>query len=66
MLTLKVMFQFIRQRDLCTPVELKDAYFHIRIYPAHRKFLRFAYKGKANKFLTVPFELSLALRKFSK
>nr|XP_055040043.1 uncharacterized protein LOC129427314 [Misgurnus anguillicaudatus] len=66
MLTLKTLCQFIRPNDWCTSVDLKDAYFHISIYPAHRKFLRFAYQGTAYEFLTVPFGLSLAPRVFSK
>lgn len=62
MLTLKMLSQFICPRDWLTSVNLKDAYFHIGIYPA----LRFTYQDTAYEFLTVPFGLSLAPRLFSK
>ena len=40
--------------------------FHIEIFPAHRKFLRFAHRGKAYEYRVLPFGLSLAPRVFSK
>ncbi len=66
MLTVKTLYNVIRPRDWFTSVDLKDAYFHISIYPAHRKFLRFAYQGTAYEFLTVPFGLALVPRTFTK
>ncbi|KAL6467752.1 hypothetical protein MHYP_G00234290 [Metynnis hypsauchen] len=66
MLTHKVLCRSIRQRDWFVTIDLSDAYFHIDIYPAHRKFLRFAFEGTAYEYQTVPFGLSLAPRVFSK
>ncbi|XP_029965627.1 uncharacterized protein LOC115401518 [Salarias fasciatus] len=66
MLTHKVLFRSIRPGDWFTSVDLQDAYFHISIYPAHRKYLRFAFKGTAYEYQTLPFGLSLAPRVFSK
>ncbi len=66
MATFKMLSHFIREKDWFTSVDLEDAYFHIDIYPAHRKFLRFAYQGTAYEFMTVPFGLSLAPRTFCK
>ncbi len=43
---------------------MKDAYFHIQVVQRHRKFLRFAFGGKAYKVL--PFGLALAPRTFNK
>lgn len=43
-----------------------DAYFHVAIYPAHRRFLRLAYRGAAYEFQRILFGLSLALRVFTK
>ncbi|XP_049326792.1 uncharacterized protein LOC125787056 [Astyanax mexicanus] len=63
MLTHKELCQSIRQHDWFVTI---DAYFHIDIYPAHRKYLRFAFEGKAFEYQTVPFGLSLAPRVFSK
>ncbi|XP_073677299.1 uncharacterized protein [Garra rufa] len=64
--TFKTLSHFIHEKDWFTSVDLEDAYFHIDIYPAHRKFLRFAYQGTAYEFTTVPFGLSLAPRTFCK
>ncbi|XP_058483844.1 uncharacterized protein LOC131459867 [Solea solea] len=66
MLTHNVLFRSIRPGDWFTSVDLQDAYFHISIYPAHRKYLRFAFKGAAYEYQTLPFGLSLAPRVFSK
>ena len=52
--------------DWFVTIDLKDAYFHIAIYPAHRKFLRFTFQGKAYEYQAIPFGLSLAPRVFSK
>ncbi|XP_041852953.1 uncharacterized protein LOC121647506 [Melanotaenia boesemani] len=64
MLTHKVLCRSIRPNDWFVTIDLADAYFHI--YPAHRKFLRFAYQGAAYEFQTIPFGLLLAPRVFSK
>jgi len=45
-----VMLSHFRPKDWLTSVDLKDAYFHISIYPAHRKFLRFSCQGTAYEF----------------
>lgn len=66
MLTLTVLSRAIRPDDWFTSIDLQDAYFHIHIYPAHRKFLRFAYQGIAYEYMTLPFGLSLAPRVFTK
>lgn len=42
MLTQYLLLESIRTNDWFTQVDLKDAYFHIRIYSAHRHFLQFA------------------------
>ncbi|KAL0151550.1 hypothetical protein M9458_053132 [Cirrhinus mrigala] len=62
--TFKTPSHFIHEKDWFTLVDLEDVNFHIGIYPAHRKFLRFAYQGTAYEFMTVPFWLSLAPRTF--
>ena len=66
MLTHNVLFRSIRPGDWFTSVDLQDAYFHISIYPAHRKYLRFAFRGTVYEYQTLPFGLSLAPRVFSK
>lgn len=66
MLTHKVLCRSIRPGDWFVTIHLSDAYFHIAIYPAHRKFLGFAYQGRAYEYQAIPFGLSLAPRAFSK
>ncbi|KAL0199140.1 hypothetical protein M9458_007680, partial [Cirrhinus mrigala] len=36
----------IRRGDWFSTVDLKDAYFHISVYPAHRKYLRFSFQNE--------------------
>ncbi|KAI7790836.1 hypothetical protein IRJ41_002448 [Triplophysa rosa] len=64
MLTHGTLSCSIHQNDWFTSVDLKDAFFHISIYPPHRKFLRFAYQGVCYEFTVLPFGLSLSPRVF--
>ncbi|XDV25867.1 hypothetical protein PO909_029703 [Leuciscus waleckii] len=54
----------IKQNDWFTSVDLKDAFFHISIYPPHRKYLRFTYQGICYEFTVLPFGRNLSLRTF--
>ncbi len=65
MLTLRQIVSQIRSEDWIT-IDLKDAYFHISILPYHRKFLRFAFGGKAYQYRVLPFGLALSPRTFTK
>ena len=56
----------IRPRDWVVSVDLKDAYFHLLIHRADRKFLRFTWQGKIYQFRAVPFDLSPAPWLFTK
>ena len=38
-------------------VDIKDAYYHVPIWPGHCIFLRFIWKGKLYEFLCLPFGL---------
>ena len=66
MLTSATLLRMIRQGDWFTSIDLKDAYFHVPIYPPHRKFLRFAFRGRMYKYLVLPFGLRLSPRTFVK
>lgn len=66
MLTHKALCRSIRPNDWFVTIDLSDAYFHIDIYPSHKKFLRFAYQGTAYEFQTLAFGLALAPRVFTK
>lgn len=48
------------------PINLKDAYFHMTIYPGHRRFLRFSFQGQAYEYQMIPVGLSLAHSVFTK
>ncbi len=52
--------------DWFVTIDLKDAYFHIQVIRRHRKFLQFAFGGKAYQYKVLPFGLALALRTFTK
>lgn len=66
MLTHATLLKLVRQGDWFTSIDLKDAYFHIKIYAPHRKFLRFAFLGVAYEYLVLPFGLSLSPQVFVK
>ncbi len=60
MLTVKQVVSQIRSEDWFVTIDLKYAYFHISILPSHRKFLRFAFRGKAYQYRVLPFGLTLS------
>ncbi len=66
MLTLRQIVSQIRSEDWFVTIDLKDAYFHISILPYHRKFLRFAFGGKAYQYRVLQFGLALSPRTFTK
>ena len=53
-------------RDWAVSLDLKDAYFHLLIHEADRKFLRFTWRGKVFQFCAVPFGLAPAPWLFTK
>ena len=62
MLTHAALIRFVRPGGWFTSIDLRDAYFHIPIYPPHRKYLRFAFQGVTYEYLVLPFGLSLSPR----
>ncbi|XP_041864797.1 uncharacterized protein LOC121654646 [Melanotaenia boesemani] len=66
MLTHAALIRCIRPGDWFVSIDLKDAYFHVPIYPPHRKYLRFSFQGKCYEYLVLPFGLSLSPRVFVK
>ncbi len=65
-LTLRQIVPQIRSEDWFVTIALTDAYFHISILPCHRRFLRFAFGGKAYQYRVFPFGLALSPRTFTK
>ncbi len=66
MLTMKTIMSQIQGGDWFVTIDLKDAYFHIQVIQRHRRFLRFAFGGKAYEYKVLPFGLALAPRTFTK
>ncbi len=66
MTTLKQILSQIRPEDWFFSVNLEDTYFHIRIAPHNRQFLRFAFERVAYQRTVLSFGLSLAPRTFKK
>ncbi len=67
---IKRLFRMITLKQICPDdwfmsLDLKDAYFHIQVAPHPRRFLRFTFKGVANQYKVLPFDLSLTLRTFT-
>ncbi|KAL0173161.1 hypothetical protein M9458_033472, partial [Cirrhinus mrigala] len=60
MLTVNQVVSQIRSEDWFVTIDLKEAYFHVSILPQHRKFLRFAFRGKAYQYRVLPFGLALS------
>ena len=64
--TLKSMIAVMQPHQWLASVDLKDAYFHIGVTPAHRRYLRFHWLGQSYQFGALPFGLSSAPRVFTK
>ena len=58
--------QAIRHGDWAASLDLKDAYFHLLIHEADRKFLRFTWGGVVYQFRALPFGLAPAPWVFTK
>ncbi len=66
MLTMRTIMSQVQEGDWFVTIDLKDAYFHIQVIQRHRRFLRFAFGGKAYQYKVLPFGLALAPRTFTK
>jgi hypothetical protein len=56
----------VRQGCWLASLDLKDAFFHVPILPAHRPYLRFAFDGVTYQYKVLPFGLTSAPRVFTK
>ena len=56
--TQKKVRNSIQPNDWAFSLDLTDAYLHVLIHPASRKYLRFSLKGKIFQFRALPFGLS--------
>ncbi len=51
MLTMRTIMSQVQEGDWFVTIDLKDAYFHIQVVHRHRRFLRFAFGGKAYQYV---------------
>ena len=56
----------IRPGEWVTSIDISDAYFHIPVSPAARKYFRFVVDGVPYQFRALPFGLNTAPREFTK
>ena len=62
--TLRSIIVVMRPHQWMASVDLKDAYFHIGVVPAHQPYLRFWWLGQSYQFGALPFGLSSAPQVF--
>ncbi|XP_013887836.1 uncharacterized protein LOC106535379 [Austrofundulus limnaeus] len=53
----KQMLTCVQKGDWFTSVDLKDAYFHVPVIPAHRKYLLFSFQQTQYQYNRLPFRL---------
>jgi hypothetical protein len=68
--TLQTILQQLSPGDWMYSMDLKDAYLHVPIFPAHRKYLRFAFRNPqgdliAYQWKVLPFGLATSPRVFT-
>ncbi|XP_043377152.1 uncharacterized protein LOC122461465 [Chelonia mydas] len=66
MVSLSTIIPSLGPGDWYATLDMKDAYFHIAIFPAHRWFLRFTVGREHYQFAVLPFGLAAAARVFTK
>ncbi|KAB0802676.1 hypothetical protein PPYR_04862 [Photinus pyralis] len=63
---IRTALRLIKKDCWFTSIDIKDAYFHIRIHPNSRKFVRFEFDRQLYEFTCLPFGLSPAPYVFTK
>ncbi|KAG6938979.1 ORF I polyprotein, partial [Chelydra serpentina] len=66
MVSLATIIPSLDPGDWYAALDMKDAYFHISITPAHRRFLHFVIRKTHYQFTGLPFGLCTAPRVFTK
>ena len=64
--TLNSILKLIRPNCYMTSIDLKDAYYSVKIFEKHQKYLKFVFDGKLYKFVCLPNGLTSGPRKFTK
>ena len=63
--TLNSVIDVMLSQQWMASVDLKDAYFHIGVVPAHCQYLGFHWVGQSYQFRALPFGLTSAPRVFT-
>ena len=58
--------ELVTQECWMASLDLKDAYYSVKIHPAYQKYLRFYYNNKIYEYTAYPSGLSSCPRKFTK
>ena len=56
----------IRSQEWAVSIDIRDAYLHVPMYQAVRKYLRFVFNKKVYQFTCLPFGLATSPREFTK
>ena len=56
----------IRSQEWAVSIDIRDAYLHVPMHQAVRKYLRFVINKKVNRFTCLPFGLATSPREFTK
>lgn len=60
MMSFQDILHLLNPGDFMATLDLEDAYFHVPIHPAHRRFLRFTVAKSHYQFTVLPFGLRSA------
>lgn len=64
--TIQLVCKMIQPQDYLTSIDLQDAFLHVLIHSASRKYLQFQWKNNTFQFKTLAFGLSLSPMVFTK
>lgn len=64
--TIEKILKLVRKGAYMAKIDLKDAYYSVKIDEKHQKFLKFTYRNKLYKFTCLPNGLCSGPRKFTK
>ena len=64
--TMTKILQLVEKGDWSITLDLSHAYFHLKIFKPHRKYLRFSFQGKTYQFRALNFGPTVAPRVFIK
>ena len=66
MATVITCMQLVSPHCFLAALDLKDAYYAIKIAEPYQKYLKFSWRGQAYKFIVLPMGLSMGPRVFTK